>query len=457
MVLGTNYLNQASVGNLLSHNFLFTLVAALVWFTIKWHEKQKTLYIILIGGLSGMITLIRPNEGVCLIIPVLWGIYNKESLKEKIRLIRKNKLQILVAACCFIIILLPQFYYWKKYAGSFIFYSYPNPGEGLDLLSPHISNFLFSFRKGWFVYTPIIIMPVIGLYFLLKKQKQIFWPIFIYSLVSIYLVSSWTCWWYAGGCYSQRAIISLYVLLAIPFGFLIKRINELKFYKKTTIYLILFFFLILNIFQFWQFNKDILKHDGMTAKYYFSILGKTKVPDNAADMLLVDRSVTGIERMTNPEKFNKKIIGIYDFATVNSSNRDHYIRDSFDSTRYCLVMDSSLSFSPGLTIKYKNITGEYYAWIRATVEYKYSKDYKEENSLLVITFDHKGGSYKYFTGSLSYSDSTKTIWNKTTFDYQTPEVRSVNDELKVYVWHRGKNRVYIKNLIVEAYDPITPN
>ncbi|MEI6122345.1 MAG: hypothetical protein WCQ95_01835 [Bacteroidota bacterium] len=457
IILGTNYINQASVGNLLSHNFLFSFFAALVWFTIRWHEKQKIVYIILIGLLAGMIALIRPNEGVCLIVPFLWGVYNRRTLNEKLKLLIKNKIQIIFAIFCFLLVLIPQFYYWKKYAGSYIFYSYPNPGEGLDLLTPHIGNFLFSFRKGWFIYTPLILFSVTGFYYLFKNKRKIFWPILIYSIISIYLVSSWTCWWYAGGCYSQRAIISLYVVLAIPLGFLFVRVNKLQLYKKSIIYLIISFFIALNVFQFWQFNKDILKHDGVTAPYYFSIFGRTKVPNNAEDLLLVDRSVTGFEKLTNLEKYNKKIVGNYDFAKIDSVNSNHYLKDPYDTTRYCLIMDSTYCFSPGAILKYKNITGEYYAWIRASVEYIFSKDYKEENPLLVITFEHKGGSYKYFAGELNSADSIKTNWNKKEFDYQTPEVRDINDKLKVYIWHRGKKPIYIKNLVIEVFEPIIAN
>ncbi len=456
-VLGTNYLNQASIGNLSTHNFLFSFVAALVWFTIKWHEKQKLLFMLLIGLLSGVITLVRPNEGVCIIIPLLWGICNKETLIKKLQMLAKNKVQVIVAILAFVVVLLPQMYYWKKYTGSYIFYSYLNPGEGLDLLSPHISNFLLSFRKGWFVYTPIVLFSLIGFINLYKKQREFFFPILIYSLVSLYLISSWTCWWYATGCYSQRAIISLYVVLAIPLGYFLERLKVRKSYIKFGVFILMFFFVGLNCFQFWQFHKDILKHDGMTEKYYLAIFGKTKMPVNASEMLLVNRSVTGIENLTNPEKYFKKILGVYDFSQIPIEPNGRYCKDPSDTSIYCLVMDSSFCYSPGPIIKYKNITGEYYAWIRAKVEYKYSENYKDENALLIVTFDHKGGAYKYFAGEMNCKDSLKTIWVTKTFDYQTPEVRDVNDELKVYVWHRGKKAVYIKNIIVEVYEPIVSN
>lgn len=452
--LGTNIINQMTAGNLLSHNFLFALFATFVWYTIKWHENQHLRFTIIMALVGGLITLIRPNEVVCLLIPLLWGVKNKDSAIEKIKLLGKKKLQIFLGAIFFVLVLLPQFYYWKRHTGIFIFYSYPNAGEGLDLLSPHIGNFLFSFRKGWIIYTPMMIVYLFGMYHLFKRRREVFYPVAAYFLISLYLISSWTCWWYAGGCYSQRAILSMYIVLSIGLGFFIEGISKLTFYKKSIIYFLLFALLALNLFQFWQFQNDILKHDGMTRKYYFAIFGKTKVPENASQLLLVDRSVTGVEKLENTGGYNRKIVGVYSFTSLDNSNPQRYIKDPGDTSLYCFVLDSSFIYSPGLAMKYKNITGEYYAWVRASVEVRYAKDYKDTWPALVLTFEHKGGSYKYFAGDLFCSDKEKGEWKKISFDYMTPEVRSIEDPLKVYVWHRGKMPVLIKNLTVEAYDPI---
>jgi hypothetical protein len=292
------------------------------------------------------------------------------------------------------------------------------------------------------------------MYLLFKRKREVFFPVAAYFLISLYLISSWTCWWYAGGCYSQRAVLSMYVVLAIGLGFFIEGISKLKFFKKSIIYFSLFVLLALNLFQFWQFQKDILKHDGVTMKYYMAIFGRTTVPKNASQLLLVDRSVTGVEKFENTGGYNRKVVGMYSFTNLGNSNPERYIHDPVDTSSYCFALDSSFIYSPGLTMKYKNITGEYYAWIRASVEVSYPKDYHDTWPALVLTFEHKGRSYKYFAGDLVCSDNEKGEWKKISFDYMTPEVRSIEDPLKVYVWHRGKQPVLIKNLIVEAFDPI---
>ena len=78
--IGTNYLYFTSIGGAATANYLFTLVAALVWFTIRWHEKPRLLSALLIGAICALIVLIKPSEIFCVLIPLLWPV--KGSFKE---------------------------------------------------------------------------------------------------------------------------------------------------------------------------------------------------------------------------------------------------------------------------------------------------------------------------------------------------------------------------------------
>ncbi len=453
-VLGTNYINQATGSNITPHNILFSLFAILVWYVIRWHEAQKIRYMVFIGLLMGMITLIRPTEIVCILVPLLWGVYEKKSLTKKLNLINKHKYQILLAIFCFALVIMPQLIYWKRQTGSFVFYSYTNPNEGLDLLSPHVGNFLLSFRKGWLIYTPLAFFFIIGLIPLYKNQRKVFYAVTVFFVLSLYLISSWSCWWYAGGCYSQRAMTTSYVLLALPLGYFIKWAGK-KIYLLIPFMLVLGFLVMLNLFQWWQFYNGILKGYTMTKKYYCAIFGKTSIPEGAENLLMVNRSFTMNETMPDPANFNKKILGYYDFSNPNSTY-SNLVKDIRDTNTYCLAMDSTAQYSPGLYIKFKNITGEYYAWIKAHAEFLVPENYNEPLPLLVVTFIHDKKCYKYLTKELKSDNDTSGVWQKSFVDYLTPEVRDKEDTLQVYLWHRGKKPVYIKNLLVEAYDPIDP-
>ena len=204
---GTNYFHLTIYdGTLLSHNFLFTFYAILIYYTIEWYKNNRLKHAIIIGLSIGLITLIRPSEAICILIPLLWCSKNENYFKNKLALLKTYFPHLLMVLFCSLIVLIPQFLYWKKIAGDYLFYSYTNPGEGLDFLSPHTFDFLFSFRKGWFIYTPIMAFAFAGLFYLYKKNKAIFYATTIFIILDVYISSSWTTWWYAGGSFSSRSL-----------------------------------------------------------------------------------------------------------------------------------------------------------------------------------------------------------------------------------------------------------
>jgi hypothetical protein len=198
VAFGTNYLHLNSETLSLIHIFLFPLYALLILQTIKFYQTYKLKNALGIGFIIGLMTAARPTEIVAIFIPLLWDVGNWVQLKERFTFILKtNRKTYLLAMIVGLCVLFPQLLYWKVTTGDWIFYSYNNPGEGLDLLSPHTHHFLFSFRKGWWIYTPVMFFATLGFYTIYKKNRSIFWALFVYFIFNLYLVSSWTTWWYA--------------------------------------------------------------------------------------------------------------------------------------------------------------------------------------------------------------------------------------------------------------------
>jgi hypothetical protein len=118
-------------------------------------------------------------------------------------------------------------------------------------------------------------------------------------------------------------------------------------------------------------------------------------------------------------------------------------------------MDSTFSFSPGFFISFRDLTDNYYAWVRASAKIFSPGKTDPGDILLVATFDYNGEYYKYRVAKLS-EENVKTLeggWKELSLDYLTPEPRSRNDKLSVYVWYRGKQPIYIDDLKVELFDP----
>jgi hypothetical protein len=116
--------------------------------------------------------------------------------------------------------------------------------------------------------------------------------------IYLYLVSSWWCWWY-GGSFSQRSMIDIYPLLALPLAAFIFQISHFSVNKQKAIFTIITLFVLLNIFQTVQYKYNIIDFDGMTAKEYVQVFGT--LDDKRIDTTLLDkpdyeRAVLGLDK-----------------------------------------------------------------------------------------------------------------------------------------------------------------
>ncbi|MBK8500067.1 MAG: hypothetical protein IPL52_14905 [Flavobacteriales bacterium] len=429
IVLGTNYLPLAALdGTLLTHPFLFTLYAGMLLATIRWHERPDWKSALAIGACAGWITLVRPSEGVCVLIPLLW--MGPEGVKAKWCQVLAQWKHVLAMVMAFIVLASPQLLYWKTVTGQWLFYSYINPGEGFDFASPHISDYLFSFRKGWFVYTPLVLLMVFGMATLWRNARHLFWPIAIFLVVDLYVVASWTNWWYAGGSFSARSMVPALVLLALPLGYVLR-----GDWRKVLLP-VAFPLMVLNLFQTWQWNHGIISKERMTLAYYAAVFGRTSVPVGARQLLLVERSFNGDDRLSDTSGYAAHTL--YENA----------FNDQPDSV-YTLTAEDP--FTPGPDVRFADLTSKDHAWLRISARWRV-KDAVGDPPVIVATFHHKGEAYKYFTRSWEREDENEE-WSSISFDYITPEVRSPEDNLKVYIWnqHGGTHRV--DDLRVEVFEP----
>jgi hypothetical protein len=452
VVLATNYFQLTAFDGYLSHNYLFTLYTFIVWFTLLWHREAKWQYALGLGIAMGLAALVRPSELVCVFIPLLWGISNPANLRYKLQLIRKNYLHVILLGLAAFIAGGPQLLYWKYSTGHWLYYSYNNAGEGFDFGRPYLKEVLFSFRKGWLVYTPVMLLALTGFISLFKKNRPLFYTILVYFLVNLFVVSSWTCWWYAGGSYSQRALLSSYVLLAIPMGYLVKEAFSWSKPFRFTIFTVIGLLLLLNIFQTWQWAHGILDRTRMTKAYYMATFGKTSVSEADRKLLLIERPTDAIESLKNEADYTRRTAALFEFEQQQQGML--YSADTVFGGKYSLRMDETHPYSQGFEMPYSQITQKDHAWLRAEVEVYPLVPVQENMGSMVITFQHNGEVYNYRAVSIASPafHMKPGQWNKLRMDYLTPEVRSEDDVVKVYFWLQGKTPVYIDNLKIDIFE-----
>ncbi|MGB0881718.1 MAG: glycosyltransferase family 39 protein [Vicingaceae bacterium] len=266
--LGTNlyYYTVIAVG--MPHIYLFSLLSMSIYCVILWYEKPSLKLSILLGLLFGLMVLIRPIMIIVISFPLL---YNIISLKERLLFFKKQIVPLLIIVICAFLIWVPQFIYWKIVAGDFLFYSYSE--EGFFFTDPQILNALFSFRKGWLLYTPLMAFALVGFGLMIRKKYKNILPFVVPVLVYFYVASCWWDWWF-GGSYGYRTMIDVMPFLAFGLAFFIEQTLGLVKVYKTIILTVMFCLLGLSLFQTRQAHEGLIHHDSMTKEAYFKVLFK---------------------------------------------------------------------------------------------------------------------------------------------------------------------------------------
>jgi len=281
ITLGTNLYFFSTFGAPMPHTYLFFLFAFFLWLTISWYETPKIGKAIMIGLIGGLITLIRPTDIIIVIIFIFYGMITFEDVKMRIKLFFKFRYHILTMFFFAFLIFIPQFLYWKLITGHYIYYSYGD--EHFFWTNPHIIDGLFSYRKGWLIYTPMMSFALVGIFFLKKALKKFFIPLLIFVPLNIYIIFSWWCWWY-GGSFGQRAFIESYAIMSIPLAMVIYRVYRTKIFVIKSIFtVLLLFFIYLNMFNSYQYIHEVIHYDGTTKELYWKYFGRYTKQDTKKD------------------------------------------------------------------------------------------------------------------------------------------------------------------------------
>ena len=133
----------------------------------------------------GLIILVRPvNALVLAAIPFLAS--SPGNLLSTVK--TKNlKLDLIPAAALFFLAISPQLIINFLQTGNLFVLGYRNEGFYFD--SPEFANFLLSYRKGWLVYTPFMLLLLPSLIFLYRRSKYEFFSFLIFLVLLIYIFS----------------------------------------------------------------------------------------------------------------------------------------------------------------------------------------------------------------------------------------------------------------------------
>ncbi|OON70801.1 hypothetical protein [Hymenobacter sp. CRA2] len=445
LVLGTNYLQYAVFDAAMPHTYDFTLYALLIWATIHWHERPRRWVAAAIGLLLGLLILTRPSEAVAVLIPLLWGVSSKQTAREKLQLVLRRWPDVLLLGLFLFLGVLPQLLYWKWATGSFIVYSYQE--QTFSFLKPHTWPVLFSFRKGWLIYTPLMLLTIVGIGLLWRRHRSIALSVTAYFIINLWVVSAWDVWWY-GGSIGQRALVQSYAALSLGLAALLAWAAEPQ--RRTVAAWLLAPLIVLlvdlNLFQHWQYMYGYIHAEEMTKRYYWAIFNKTKPTQE--DFALLDVK-TRIRQVT--KNYERRTLGNLDFENQPVSDSTGITNERGFESGQAFRTTPQRQYGPALSLKLSDAGLQPGQWVRASCQV-YS-DWGAWGSKLVMSIERAGKAVQWNAVKLQNPLSVSKAWNEVYFDVPlAPEVEP-GDELRIYVLNEGGSPALIDNIRAELLTP----
>jgi hypothetical protein len=442
---GTNLYYYATYDCNLPHIFLFAVDCGILLLTISWLKQPKLITAAGLGLLLGLATITRPSEIVWVLVPLLWPAPG--GWREKLRMLRANFIHIIVLGAMTAAVGSIQLLYWKYTTGHWLSY---NHGEGFDFFRPFILEGLFSYKKGWLLYTPLMILAIAGLFFLRRKNPGLILPVAVFLVANTWFILSWECWWYAG-TFGQRPFVQSYGLMMLPLGALLEAAFTRK-WMRAALGSVLAFFVLLNQFQVWQVTHDVLHLELMTKNYYWKIFGRTHADPAWTQYLEVDRGNLPPFSEVASRYSGKELLSL-DYES-SAQPGDILCDSSGSNSKRSLALDSIHIYAAVFKSRFDSVSTKDH--VRIKVEADIFLPEAAANRELVFALNmtgSRGQSYGYSAQSVQSAGARGGVWSHVELWFITPHLLHRDDELTVAAWNAGGGKVLLDNVKIIAFEP----
>lgn len=168
-----------------------------------------------LGASGGLMTMVREQEAVFFVIPFVEGVYlalrvlrTQAALDELVKWVAGA----MVMAGGALLVFLPQLLAYRVLNGNFL--PARNVTDKFTWDGSRILDVLFSNFHGLFTWTPVVLLAVVGLIFLWRKDKFLAAVFLITFAVETYLLGSFSTW-FGGAAFGGRRFINCTVLFVV--------------------------------------------------------------------------------------------------------------------------------------------------------------------------------------------------------------------------------------------------
>lgn len=446
IAFGTNILYYVVYEPTMAHVYAFTYITVFFYLVKRISAGETSAWCIVFAFITfAMAILTRPvNVLVLIAVPFITG--GIGSFKQTVIYVFSNKKAWVSGIMLSAALISIQLIYYYVQTGKIFVHSYSG-AEGFDFTGPHIQGFLFSYRKGLFLYAPLLLFSLLGLIIVFRRNRSAFFSLALFLFVITYFLASMRNW-YGGDSFGMRHMIDYYSLFAILLALVLSNTGRIA---KMVIVSFCILCTFLNIIQSYQYAKYIFHPATMNKEKYWYIFLKTG--EQYAGCL------AGTDDTSKKELADAPIISV-------TSDMEHWAEGlslpglraekEAHSGSHVAQLDEALEYGTGITIHHRKMKRGDEPFVKASLwMYELEKN-AAGKALLVMSIDSANGknySVEYFRISELPREEYKQ-WHEVRFNFHMPKLRGDNDIIKFYVWNPKKKRFWVDDLTIKIYLPI---
>jgi hypothetical protein len=224
MWLATPLLFYTVVAPPWSHATSFLAVTLFLWYwaRTRGNEGRSLRQWATLGALAGLMMLVREQDALFLVVPLVEGVAALASrwreAEGRLLVIKRWVVGLVVMGVVAGIVFIPQLIAYRVITGRF---RPSNVVSGkFNWTSPKALNVLFSPEHGLIPWTPVIVLALVGLALLWRRERVLTAALAIAFLVQVYIAGSFLTWQSAGS-FGQRRFINCTLIFVLGFAMLV--------------------------------------------------------------------------------------------------------------------------------------------------------------------------------------------------------------------------------------------
>lgn len=247
LLAGTNLYYYASREPAMSHAYMYLVFSVLVHLVernLAGPSPWRTAGILITCSLA---VLIRQLHVVIVLYPLLHGAHDRTAVTERLRWLTQRPGVVLAGAFVAVLLWVPQSFYWHAVTGKWFVFTYGYKGEHFDhMTDPHFGGVLWSVRNGWLVYSPLVLLGLVGLFLQARHKVHGARTTLLILVLVLYGYAAWWCWW-LGGAYGHRGFVEYLTLLAAPMAWCLEHIGTWRPLARVPLQLLLMLLVVVNL------------------------------------------------------------------------------------------------------------------------------------------------------------------------------------------------------------------